>query len=74
MSTKPGNRDKKMSNDDILSFVRAHEDPCVTAGEIAEEFDATNGAVNYRLKKLEEDGRIAKKDAGASAKVWYLKG
>ena len=63
-----------MDEDAIMNFVRNHEDPCVTAGEIAAEFGVTNEAVNYRLQQLAEEGRLRDKKVGASAKVWYLTG
>lgn len=59
------------TDENILTFIRTHEDPCVTAGEIADRFDVTNEAVNYRLKQLRDQGKIRDKRAGASAKVWY---
>ena len=63
-----------MTDDEILTFIREHEDPVVTAKEIANEFDVTNGAVNYRLGKLERRGKVRPKEAGSSAVVWYLAG
>jgi len=60
-----------MTTDEILQFVRGHEDPCVTASEIAAEFGVTNEAANYRLQRLRESGELEVKRAGASANVWY---
>lgn len=74
MSTKTGNDTREMSYDSIIEFVRDHEEPVVTAGDVAQEFDVTNGAANYRLKRLKERGEVAEKEVGASAKVWYLVG
>ncbi len=71
MSTKSNNHSKKVTHEKILRFVRNHEEPVVTATEIAAEFDMTNSGVIYRLEQLEEDGKIVSKEAGASAKVWY---
>lgn len=62
------------SDKNIVKFVRSHEDPCVTASEIAAHFDVTNEAVNYRLKQLKEQGALKDKRAGSAAKVWYLIG
>jgi len=67
-------KSQKMDPNDIISFVRAHEDPAVTAAEIADKFDATPAGARYRLQQLKESGEIAEKRVGASAKIWYLKG
>lgn len=71
MAAKTSGRPKKVTSDKILKFVRTHEDPVVTAGEIADEFNMTNNGVNYRLRQLEDDGELVSKTAGSSAKVWY---
>jgi predicted transcriptional regulator len=72
MSTKqPANCDE-FSNETILQFIRAHEEPCITASEIAEEFGVTNSAVHYRVEQLEESNEIRAKEVGASATVFYL--
>lgn len=65
---------KMFSDERLLSFVREHEDPCITAGEAAEVLGVTNDAVNYRLQQLEEEKKVASKVVGASAKVWYVVG
>lgn len=65
---------KEMTDDKLISFIRHHEDPVVTATEIATAFEMTNQGVNYRLKKLEKNGNAASKTVGASARVWYVPG
>jgi predicted ArsR family transcriptional regulator len=60
-----------MTYETIVEFVRTHDDPCVTAGEIADAFDVTNEAAHYRLKRLKEREQLEDKKVGASAKVWY---
>lgn len=72
MAAKDTKKYKKVTSESILEFVRAHKEPVVTAGEIADEFDMTNNGVNYRLQQLEDDGKLVSKRAGSSAKVWYL--
>lgn len=74
MSAKSPEPEVDFSDENILQFIRAHHEPCVTAGDVADEFNVTNEAANYRLKKLMDDGKVADKQAGASAKVWYLIG
>lgn len=74
MSAKTDDERVKMTDSEILNFMRTHEDPVVTATEIAEEFSVTNGAVRYRLEKLERVGKVRPKEAGSSAVVWYITG
>lgn len=74
MSSKPERRVQKMSPDEVCSFVREHEDPVVTAGEVADEFDVTPKAARYRLNQLESDGDVARKKIGAAAVAWYPRG
>lgn len=62
---------KKMDPDDVLSFVREHEDPGVTASEVASEFNATTRGARYRLEQLEDEGKIYGKKVGASGKIWF---
>jgi predicted ArsR family transcriptional regulator len=63
-----------MDIDEVDRFLRRHEEPCVTAKEVAEYFDVTPRAARYRLGQLVEEGRAGGKNVGASAKVWYAKG
>jgi repressor of nif and glnA expression len=63
-----------MHPDEVLSFVREHEDPVVTAGEVAERFNVTSRAARYRLAQLDERGQVRGKKVGGSAKVWYATG
>jgi len=74
MSTKSTEEVPEVTYENIISFIRSHEDPCVTAGEISAEFGITGQAANYRLQKLRDAGEVREKDAGASAKVWYVTG
>lgn len=63
-----------MSPERVLSFVHTYEEPCVSASDVATNFDVTNNAARYRLKQLEESGRLNSKVVGSSAKVWYAVG
>jgi len=64
----------ELTYENIVKFARAHDDPCITAGEIATQFDISNEAANYRLQQLRERGEMVDKQVGASAKVWFIKG
>ena len=63
-----------MTDSEIINFIRHIDDPVVTASDIAEEFDVSNQAVNHRLGQLAEEDKVVRKDVGASAVVWYLRG
>jgi len=63
-----------MTDSEIINFIRDVDDPVVTASDIAEEFDVSNQAVNHRLGQLAEEDKVVRKDVGASAVVWYLRG
>lgn len=74
MAAKNNERVQKMHPDDVYEFVRKHEDPGVTASEVAEAFEVTGRAARYRLQQLEDRERVYGKSVGASAKIWFPKG
>jgi len=74
MSTGSKPHTKKMDLDEVLSFVQAHEEPCVASNDIAEHFDVSQKAARYRLGQLVERGDIQRKDVGARGAVWYSLG
>lgn len=74
MSTSGSSKRQKMTDLEIKQFIREHKDRAVTATEIAEEFDVTTQAVNYRLAKLEENDEVVKKKVGSAAAVWWVSG
>jgi predicted ArsR family transcriptional regulator len=71
MSADSNTKVQKMDPDDVCSFVREHEDPLVTVREVAEQFDVTPKAARYRLKQLEERGRVRSKKISANATAWF---
>ena len=73
MTTETDSNGRTVTDERILEFIRAHQDPCVTAGEIADEFKITNEGANYRLKKIRDRGEVVEKRVGVSAKVWYVR-
>jgi len=56
------------SDEDVLKAVRAHE-PAGTS-EVADELGIARQSADYRLRRLEEDGRVKKKKIAASL-VWF---
>jgi predicted ArsR family transcriptional regulator len=61
-----------MSLDEVRRFVAEHEDPIVKASEVADEFDVTSQAANYRLNQLVERGDVRAKRMGRSAKAYWV--
>lgn len=72
MSHTETDRGRKMNLTDVRAFVAEHEDPIVKASEVAEEFDVTNQAANYRLNQLVERGEVRAKRMGRSAKAYWV--
>lgn len=62
--------------DEIMQFIRDHDDPGVTIAEVNNAFDGIDGhdAAKYRMQKLEQQGRVYKKKTGASAAIWFPQG
>lgn len=62
--------------DEIIQFIRDHDDPGVTIAEVDAAFDKIkdHDAAKYRMQKLESQGRVYKKKTGASSAIWFPKG
>ena len=56
----------------VLGVMRAAETPVVTASDIADELECTPEAVTKKLKQLQEQDRVARRQVGARAVVWWL--
>lgn len=61
--------EKQHSDDDILEYVAANE--IVTTKEVAEHFEYHLQTARRRLKALEREGRLKKKDVGKRF-VWWI--
>jgi len=57
---------------DYLQAIVSHDDPVVTANEIADARDVTQQAANKELNKLADVGLVDKKKVGSRAVVWWL--
>lgn len=62
----------KVSDDDILDFLRESPEPVLTSKEVAEKFGIQRQSAHERLQSLNDDGAIARKDVGPSV-VWFLR-
>lgn len=60
---------EKASDEDILNYVKKEE--VVTTKEVAEHFEYHLQTARRRLKGLEEEGELRKKDAGKRL-VWWI--
>lgn len=62
--------------DEIMQFIRDHDDPGVTVAEVNAAFDRIDDhdAAKYRMQKLEQQDRVYKKKTGASAAIWFPQG
>lgn len=56
----------------VLAVMRTVAAPVVTASDIAEELGCTPEAVTQKLKRLQEQDRVARRQVGARAVVWWL--
>ena len=65
-------RQRTFSNQDVVEFMRAHEEPFVTVGDVAEEIGIRTSTAHKRLVEMCELGLIDRKKVGASAVVWWL--
>jgi len=70
MSETPG-RSPDVTDDELLEVFRMTSDPVLTTAEIAENFDITHRGIRDRLEKLEQQGDLKSKKAGARALVWW---
>jgi len=62
-----------VSEDEILEVFADADVPVMTAKEVADKLPIKKDAVVYRLNKMHGDGLVGRKDAGASAVVWWAK-
>lgn len=56
----------------VLAVMRRVDAPVVTAGDVAAELGCTPEAVTTKLKQLNAQGRVARRQVGARAVVWWL--
>lgn len=56
----------------VLGVMRSVDAPVVTASDIADELGCTPEAVSKKLAQLQTQGRVARRQVGARAVVWWL--
>jgi DNA-binding transcriptional regulator GbsR (MarR family) len=63
---------KKVTEQDILKVFDRVGEP-MTAPELAEEFSMTSEGITNRLKEMQDDDLVGRKEAGARAVIWWAK-
>lgn len=63
----------KVTDGEILEFIQQFPEPVVTAKEVADEFGIQRQSAHERLKKLNENNRVERKEVGPAV-VWYIDG
>ena len=61
----------EVSNDRILLEILINPGPGLYASEVAERIDITRVAVDARLKELEDEGLVNRKEA-SNRNLWWL--
>lgn len=61
---------ERVSPNSVLELLLRADEP-LTASEIGEELDFTNRAALNKLNELYDQGKIQRKEVGASAIVWW---
>jgi predicted transcriptional regulator len=64
-----GRVEPRHTDDEVVDAVREHE-PAATK-EVADELDIARQSADYRLRKLEDEGRVKSKMVGNSL-VWMV--
>ena len=67
-------RKRRVSDEEILEVFRQTDDPVLIASEIAEHVGLSRRAVNYRLKKLSDEGILDSKQVANRTVAWWLPG
>lgn len=56
----------------VLGVMRTLDAPVATARDVADELGCTPEAVTKKLKQLQDQGRVDRRQVGARAVVWWL--
>lgn len=72
MSVNDPDKVGELSYENIKRLFRISDSPVLTAPEIAETFEISTQAANYRVKQLYENGEVGRKRVGSSAVVYWL--
>jgi len=65
-------RSKRVEDTEILREIASHPDPVVTAPELADRLDYSADGIRNRLRTLEDDGLVMRREVGARATVWWI--
>lgn len=73
MSVMTDDSTPELNYGNIITLFRETEDPVLTAPEVADKFNVSTQAANYRLKKLVEREKLERKQVGGAAVVYWIK-
>jgi len=60
------------TQDELREYIRRHEEPFVTASDIAEKLGVARQTAHKHLQRMHEDGELEKNKIGGSAVIWWL--
>jgi DNA-binding transcriptional ArsR family regulator len=61
-----------ISKSELLEFMKQHDEPFVTASDVADAEGVAQQTAYKHLKRLYESGAIKKKKVGGSATIWWI--
>lgn len=64
---------RSVSDAELISVIKAHEDPAVKASEVAQEVGLTSTRVNQLLGELEEQEIVESKTFGSGLGWWVVR-
>jgi len=64
--------EKTVSDEQIIEAVEQHDDPVVSANEVASMFDHTRQWAHSRLNDLFEEDRVCRKNGGPRSVMWWV--
>lgn len=63
-----------ITQDELVELVRQHDDPFVTANDIADSVGMARQTAHKHLQRAHENGEVEKKKIGSSAVIWWIDG
>lgn len=73
MVSKRGPKMCEPTHEQVYQFVREHHKPFVTSSDVSEQFSNVSGrTIRKRLNDLTDQGKLKRREVGASAVLWYI--
>ncbi|WP_435101791.1 MarR family transcriptional regulator [Halarchaeum sp. P4] len=64
--------DPRVTTSDLREIIKDHEEPFVTASDIADETGVARQTAHKYLQRLHEEGELERRKIGGSAVIWWL--